>query len=94
MKFEMDGQIAWMNHASSHAPAWEFLSENLQQSLVQYLFSVGVHPNIGLCVEYLTWNKEQRLYLQWLRDIYFMLFFNDLPQNKLSINNLNTKRLE
>jgi hypothetical protein len=39
-----------------------------------YLFSLGLSPNIGICVEYLSWNKEQRLYMGWIRDLYSLLF--------------------
>jgi hypothetical protein len=43
---------------------------------VEYLYSAGVRPEIGLCVEYLSWNKEQRMYMGWLRDFYAHLFFD------------------
>jgi hypothetical protein len=45
--------------------------------MIEYLFSVGLRPEIGLCVEYLSWNKEQRLYLGWLRDIYVHMYKNE-----------------
>jgi len=41
---------------------------------MSYIFSAGVRPEIGLCVEYLSWNKEQRLYMGWIRDLYTYLF--------------------
>jgi hypothetical protein len=28
-----------------------------------------VRPEIALCVEYLSWNKEQRMYMAWLQDL-------------------------
>lgn len=34
------------------------LSEPLQNSLVKYLYEAGVHPEIAICLEYLSWNKE------------------------------------
>ena len=43
----------------------------MQNSLVQYLYGAGVHPEIALCVEYLSWNKEQRLYMEWLSQLFF-----------------------
>jgi len=70
---EVEG-IRFQEHAMSHAPNWEFLSENLQAALVEYLFSVGIHPSLGICLEYLSWNKEQRLYMGWLKDINSLLF--------------------
>jgi hypothetical protein len=42
--------------------------------MVEYMLEAGVRPEIGYCVEYLSWNKEQRLYMAWLRDMYFHLF--------------------
>lgn len=35
-----------------------YLSEPLQSNLVQYMYEVGVHPDLALCLEYLSWNKE------------------------------------
>lgn len=46
----------------------------MQKNLVEYLFSLGIRPEIGICVEYLSWNREQRLYMSWLRDIYSQMF--------------------
>lgn len=57
-----------------YGPKWDYLSERLQKNLMKYLFSAGVSPNIGICVEYLSWNKEQRLYMGWMRDIYSILY--------------------
>ena len=47
-----------------------YLSESIQTSFVEYLYECGLNPEIGLAVEYLSWNKEQRLYMAWLRDLY------------------------
>ena len=57
-----------------HAPKFVTLSEPLQNALVEYLFAVGVRPEIAACVEYMSWNKEQRLYMAWLREIYGYFF--------------------
>lgn len=51
-------------------PDWRFLSEPLQSSLTEYLYAVGLRPEIALAVEYLSWNAEQRLYLNWLKRSY------------------------
>lgn len=58
----------------THGPRFSYLSEPLQNNLMEYFFSVGLRPEIGLCVEFLSWNKEQRMYLAWLRDLYMHLF--------------------
>ncbi len=44
--------------------------------MVEYLFACGIRPEIALCVEYLSWNKEQRMYMGWLRDLYQKLFLD------------------
>ena len=63
-------------HGKVYGPRFDFLSENLQNQMIEYLYSAGLRPEIGLCVEYLSWNKEQRLYMAWLRDLYALLFFD------------------
>ena len=64
----------------ARCPKFMYLSENLQNSIIEYLYGVGIRPEIGICLEYLSWNKEQRLYMQWLRDLYLHLF----PEDKSS----------
>ena len=51
-------------------PEWRFLSEPLQAALTEYLYAVGLRPEIALAVEYLSWNSEHRLYLSWMRRVY------------------------
>jgi hypothetical protein len=75
MDFE-GNELTFNESAISHVPEWSFLSENLQAALVEYLFSLGIRPEIGVCIEYLSWNKEQRLYMGWLRDFHAHLFPN------------------
>jgi len=41
--------------------------------VLEFLYEAGVRPELGLAVEYLSWNKEQRLYMAWLRDMYLHL---------------------
>jgi hypothetical protein len=41
-----------------YGPNFMFLSENVQNSMIEYLYSIGLRPEIGMCVEYLSWNKE------------------------------------
>lgn len=63
-------------YGAAYGPRFDFLSENLQNQMIEYLYSSGLRPEIGLCVEYLSWNKEQRLYMAWLRDLYTRLFLD------------------
>lgn len=58
-----------------------YLSENLQSSIIEFLYSAGINPEVGLCVEYLAFNKEQRMYMAWLRDLY-KYFNNELDKNQ------------
>lgn len=57
-----------------YGPKWMYLNENIQGDIMRFLFTAGIRPELGLCVEYLSWNKEQRLYMGWMRDIYTQLF--------------------
>ncbi len=41
-----------------YGPNFLFLSENVQNGLLEYIYSVGLRPEIGMCVEYLSWNKD------------------------------------
>jgi hypothetical protein len=61
----------------THGPRFTFLSENLQNAMVEYLYAVGLRPDLAMCVEYLSWNKEQRMYMAWLRDLYSRLFLEE-----------------
>ena len=70
----------------SRGPLWNFLSENLQENFVKYLVSLGIKPEIGLVVEYLSWNKEQRNYMGWMRDFY-SLMFNQNKKMQFKIKN-------
>ena len=45
--------------------------------MVEYLYAVGLRPELAVCVEYLSWNKEQRMYMAWLRDLYSRLFLEE-----------------
>lgn len=43
------------------------LSTRLQKRFIEYLYSMGVPPDIGLIVEFMSINKEQRMYMNWLK---------------------------
>ena len=62
---------------SYKGPSFKNLSEPLQNSIVEIIYEAGVRPEIGLAVEYLSWSKEQRLYMAWLRDMYAYLSTED-----------------
>lgn len=49
---------------------------------MEYLYASGVRPELALCVEYLSWNKEQRLYMAWLKALYGHLFVEPLSTSK------------
>ena len=82
-----DAQQTWLDRARNPAarnkypgPLFRAMSEPLQTELVGYLYSVGVRPEIGVAVEYLSWNKEQRLYMDWLKRMYVCLFAEELRE--------------
>ena len=50
-------------------PQFKNLSEPIQNVLVSYLYEVGVRPELALVCEYLSWHKEQRIYMGWLRQM-------------------------
>ena len=56
--------------------------------MVEYLYSVGLRPEIGICVEYLSWNKEQRMYMSWLKKLYSHLFMDSAWSWDLNVNNV------
>ena len=39
-------------------PHFRYLSENVQTHLVEYFYEIGINPEIGLAVEYLSLNKD------------------------------------
>ena len=60
-----DVKQMWLDRARSPltkgkypGPQFRAMSEPLQNELVGYLYSIGVRPEIGAVVEYLSWNKE------------------------------------
>ena len=65
-------------------PSYNSLSEPLQNELIAYLYTLGVRPEVGLAVEYLSWNKEQRLYMDWLKRMYFNVVPKQLQEGDLS----------
>jgi len=56
-----------------HGPTFTHMSEPVQNSIMEYLYECGLRPEIAIAVEYLSWNKEQRLYMAWLRDLFLYI---------------------
>ena len=75
-------------YGQTHGPKFTYLSESLQNNMVEYLYSVGLRPEIGICVEYLSWNKEQRMYMSWLKKLYSHLFMDSAWSWDLNVNNV------
>lgn len=63
-----------------------FLNENIQGDIMRFLFVSGIRPELGVCIEYLSWNKDQRLYMGWMRDIYAQLFVDQVKKRDSSEN--------
>lgn len=66
-----DGSL--IKNFAYNGPTFTNLSEPVQNTMLEYLYECGLRPEIGIAVEYLSWNKEQRLYMAWLRDLSFYL---------------------
>ncbi len=41
----------------------------MQSAILAYVEELGVLAEVGLCVEYLGVNKEQRLYMRWVEEM-------------------------
>jgi len=51
-----------------YSAKFDNLSTRLQKRFVEYLYSMGIPPDIGSIAEFVSINKEQRLYMNWLKD--------------------------
>ncbi|CAI2361522.1 unnamed protein product [Moneuplotes crassus] len=49
---------------------YDNLSTKLQKAFVEYLYSVGLPPDVGLVAEFMSINKEQRMYMNWLKSLH------------------------
>lgn len=54
---------------SYNGPDFNTLDERLQTSLVEYLKAVGVNEEVAAFIEHVSLDKEQRLYMKWLKDV-------------------------
>ena len=66
-------------------PSYAQLPESVQSGIMDLLYEAGVRPEVALVVEYLSWNKEQRLYMKWLRDMGLLLTPPPQPQSSQSL---------
>lgn len=55
-------------------PEFNNLDEKLQNSFIDYLNNLGVDESLGVFIEHLSLDKEQRLYMNWLKNV--QEFFN------------------
>ncbi|EGR30173.1 mitochondrial glycoprotein domain protein [Ichthyophthirius multifiliis] len=52
-----------------NGPDFNVLDERLQTSLVEFLKSNGVNEEIAAFIEHFSLDKEQRLYMKWLKQV-------------------------
>jgi hypothetical protein len=45
------------------------LNSKIQERFIEFLYSLNIPPDIGLIVDFLSMNKEQRLYAKWLKEL-------------------------
>lgn len=50
-------------------PDFTTLDDKLQQSLFDYLKSFGINEEVAEFIEHVSLDKEQRLYMKWLKDV-------------------------
>ena len=87
IKINADETKQTFNQSSKfYGPKWMFLNENIQGDIMRFLFVSGIRPELGVCIEYLSWNKDQRLYMGWMRDIYAQLFVDQVKKRDSSEN--------
>ncbi|KAL4464776.1 hypothetical protein ABPG74_011337 [Tetrahymena malaccensis] len=56
-----------------NGPDFHNLDERLQTALVEYLKSVGVNEDVAAFIEHYSLDKEQRLYMRWLKNVHTFL---------------------
>jgi hypothetical protein len=50
-------------------PDFSTLDERIQSSLSEYLQGFGIDEHLAAFVECMSLDKDQRLYMQWLKDL-------------------------
>jgi len=48
---------------------FSILDERLQSSFLEYLKGFGVNEDVALFVEHFSQDKDQRQYMNWLKDV-------------------------
>ena len=54
---------------SYSGPDFSTLDERIQTSLSEFLSGFGVNEHLAAFVECMSLDKDQRLYMQWLKDL-------------------------
>lgn len=57
------------NNDDYMGPDFQTLDEKLQEELTNYFESLGVNSELASFVQVLTVDKDQRLYLNWLKEV-------------------------
>jgi complement component 1 Q subcomponent-binding protein len=57
------------NNDEYMGPDFQTLDEKLQEELQNYFESLGVNSELASFVQVLTVDKDQRLYLNWLKEV-------------------------
>ena len=50
-------------------PDFSTLDERIQQSFMEFLGDVGINEETGSFIEVMSFDKDQRLYLNWLKNV-------------------------
>ena len=50
-------------------PEFNSLDERVQTGIMEYLEGFGVNEHMGAFIECMSLDKDQRLYMQWLKDV-------------------------
>jgi len=50
-------------------PEFSILDESLQREFIELFLNFGIDDNLGSFIEVLSVDKEQRLYINWLKNV-------------------------
>ena len=56
-------------HNSFKGPDFNTLDDRLQEALLDYLRSLTIDEELGTFIEHVSLDKEQDLYVKWLKDV-------------------------
>lgn len=57
------------SHEYYPGPEFSTLDERLQTTFLEYLRGFGINEELSVFVEHLSLDKEQRLYMRWLKNV-------------------------